>query len=45
MSDIKQLFANNKEWADRIEQEAPGFFKQLSEQQDKLYKALETYKK
>ncbi|MFC4656726.1 MULTISPECIES: carbonate dehydratase [Rheinheimera] len=37
MSDIKQLFANNKEWADRIEQEAPGFFKQLSEQQAPEY--------
>ncbi|WP_337840339.1 carbonate dehydratase [Rheinheimera sp.] len=37
MSDIKQLFANNKEWADRIEQEVPGFFKQLSEQQAPEY--------
>ncbi|HSG51476.1 MAG TPA: carbonate dehydratase [Rheinheimera sp.] len=37
MPDFKQLFINNKSWADRIEQEQPGFFKQLSEQQAPEY--------
>ena len=33
MPQFKDLFINNKNWADRIEREQPGFFKQLSEQQ------------
>ena len=37
MPDFKQLFINNKNWADRIEKEQPGFFKQLSEQQAPEY--------
>ncbi|GAB2933050.1 carbonate dehydratase [Rheinheimera gaetbuli] len=37
MSDFKQLFLNNKSWADRLEKEQPGFFKQLSEQQAPEY--------
>lgn len=37
MPDFKQLFINNKQWADRIEKEQPGFFKQLSEQQAPEY--------
>lgn len=37
MPDFKQLFINNKHWADRIEKEQPGFFKQLSEQQAPEY--------
>ena len=37
MSDVKQLFINNKHWADRIEKEQPGFFTQLSEQQTPEY--------
>lgn len=37
MPAFKQLFVNNKNWADRIEKEQPGFFKQLSEQQAPEY--------
>lgn len=37
MPNFKDLFINNKNWADRIEQEQPGFFKQLSEQQAPEY--------
>ena len=37
MPDFKQLFVNNRNWADRIEKEQPGFFKQLSEQQAPEY--------
>lgn len=37
MTSIEQLFINNRNWADRIEKEAPGFFKQLSEQQAPEY--------
>jgi carbonic anhydrase len=37
MPDFRQLFINNKNWADRIEKEQPGFFKQLSEQQAPEY--------
>jgi carbonic anhydrase len=37
MPDIKDLFLKNKQWADQIEQEQPGFFKQLSEQQAPEY--------
>ena len=37
MPNFKQLFINNKNWADRIEQEQPGFFRQLSEQQAPEY--------
>jgi carbonic anhydrase len=37
MHSLKHLFANNKAWADRIELEAPGFFKKLSEQQAPEY--------
>lgn len=37
MPNFKQLFVNNKNWADRIEKEQPGFFRQLSEQQAPEY--------
>ncbi len=37
MPDIKTLFTNNRQWADQIEREQPGFFKQLSEQQSPEY--------
>jgi carbonic anhydrase len=37
MPKFKELFTNNKNWADRIEREQPGFFKQLSEQQTPEY--------
>ena len=37
MPQFKDLFTNNKNWADRIEREQPGFFKQLSEQQAPEY--------
>ncbi|WP_214000133.1 carbonate dehydratase [Arsukibacterium sp.] len=37
MPKFKDLFINNKNWADRIEREQPGFFKQLSEQQAPEY--------
>jgi carbonic anhydrase len=37
MPEFKQLFVNNRDWADRIELEQPGFFKQLSEQQAPEY--------
>lgn len=37
MPDFKQLFVNNRNWADRIEKEQPGFFQQLSEQQAPEY--------
>lgn len=37
MPAFKQLFINNKNWADRIEREQPGFFNQLSEQQAPEY--------
>ena len=37
MPKFKELFINNKNWADRIEREQPGFFKQLSEQQAPEY--------
>ena len=37
MKSLTHLFENNKAWADRIELEAPGFFKKLSEQQAPEY--------
>tara|TARA_R110002126_G_scaffold10245_75_gene46769 strand:+ start:13009 stop:13656 length:648 start_codon:yes stop_codon:yes gene_type:complete len=37
MPKFKDLFINNKNWADRIEREQPGFFRQLSEQQAPEY--------
>jgi len=37
MQSLKHLFENNKAWADRIELEAPGFFKKLSAQQAPEY--------
>lgn len=37
MPSIQDLFLKNKQWADRIEQEQPGFFKQLSGQQAPEY--------
>ncbi|MDX1676470.1 carbonate dehydratase [Arsukibacterium sp.] len=37
MPDFTELFINNKNWADRIEREQPGFFKQLSAQQTPEY--------
>lgn len=37
MQSLQHLFDNNKAWADRIELEAPGFFKKLSAQQAPEY--------
>ncbi|MDF7806956.1 carbonate dehydratase [Pontiellaceae bacterium B12219] len=37
MQSLKPLFDNNKLWADKIEQEQPGFFKQLSNGQAPEY--------
>jgi len=37
MNDIRRLLQNNREWADRIEQEDPAFFDQLSQQQNPEY--------
>ncbi|ACV25692.1 carbonate dehydratase [Kangiella koreensis] len=37
MSDIQELLKNNKEWAEQVERENPGFFKTLSEQQSPKY--------
>ena len=37
MSSIQHLFDNNQQWADKIKQEDPNFFKHLSEQQNPEY--------
>lgn len=37
MNLLKNLFDSNREWARRIEQEQPGFFEQLSKQQNPEY--------
>jgi len=37
MKFLKPLFENNRAWAARIEQEQPGFFEQLSKQQNPEY--------
>jgi len=37
MTDLEQLLRNNREWAERIKQEDPGFFKRLSQQQSPRY--------
>ena len=37
MSTIKQLFENNRQWADKITAQDPHFFKNLSEQQSPQY--------
>ncbi len=37
MKVLKHLFESNREWAERIEQEQPGFFEQLSKQQNPEY--------
>lgn len=37
MSDLDELLRNNREWAERIKQEDPGFFKRLSQQQSPRY--------
>ena len=37
MNELDQLLQNNREWADRIKQEDPGFFKRLSQQQFPRY--------
>ena len=37
MKILKTLFDNNREWAQRIEREKPGFFGQLSRQQNPEY--------
>ncbi len=34
---LRRLFDNNREWAKRIEREHPGFFEQLSKQQNPEY--------
>lgn len=37
MNSLQHLFDNNKAWSERIELEAPGFFRKLSEQQAPEY--------
>jgi len=37
MSELDDLLRNNREWAERIKQEDPGFFKRLSQQQSPRY--------
>ena len=37
MKTLKPLFDNNREWAEKIGREQPGFFKQLSQQQNPEY--------
>ena len=37
MTDLEVLLRNNREWAERIKQEDPGFFKRLSQQQFPRY--------
>lgn len=37
MSDLDELLRNNRQWAERIKQEDPGFFKRLSQQQSPRY--------
>ena len=37
MKDVFKLLQNNREWADRIQQEDPGFFHRLSTQQNPEY--------
>lgn len=37
MTDLKQLFANNREWAESIKQEDPEFFTKLARQQAPEY--------
>ncbi|WDS36756.1 carbonate dehydratase [Pseudoxanthomonas sp.] len=37
MSELDDLLRNNREWADRIKQEDPGFFERLSKQQSPRY--------
>lgn len=37
MNSIEHLFENNKQWAEKITQEDPGFFKDLSKQQSPKY--------
>lgn len=37
MSDLDELLRNNREWAERIKKEDPGFFKRLSQQQSPRY--------
>ncbi len=37
MKFLKPLFENNRKWAERIEREQPGFFEQLSRQQNPEY--------
>lgn len=37
MKFLKALFDNNRQWAERIEREQPGFFEQLSRQQNPEY--------
>jgi carbonic anhydrase len=37
MPDLEDLLKNNREWAERIKREDPGFFKRLSQQQSPRY--------
>ncbi len=37
LSELEKLLQNNRNWADRIKQEDPGFFKRLSQQQSPRY--------
>ena len=36
-TELEKLLQNNRDWADRIKQEDPGFFKRLSQQQSPRY--------
>ncbi|MEO6103648.1 MAG: carbonate dehydratase [Pseudoxanthomonas sp.] len=37
MTDLDELLGNNRDWAERIKREDPGFFKRLSQQQSPRY--------
>jgi carbonic anhydrase len=37
MAELDELLGNNREWAERIKQEDPGFFERLSQQQSPRY--------
>jgi carbonic anhydrase len=37
MTDLEHLLRNNREWAERIKHEDPGFFKRISQQQSPRY--------
>ena len=43
MQTLKALFDSNREWAERIEREQPGFFEKLSKQQAQMRELLSNY--